>query len=434
MVNKYFDIVIIGSGISGLYSAYLISKYFPKLSFIVLEKYKKKWIGGRMGNEDFHGTCIVKGAGIGRKKKDKLLLYLLNELKIKSTEFQVSHHYSKNIIPLNIPNTISFLKEKYTSQKKPITFRQFAIHHLGYETYHQFVSTIGYSDYEEEDAYDTLYNYGMEDNYKNFTAFALNWSDLILSLANKIGMNNIHFSCNVTSIQKIKESPCEFMVNINDDKNTDKMNNYKNTDKVNDAKNYICNKIIIATNINTVQKLLIPYNKKLSILYNQIHGQPFLRVYGKFSRSSIPILKEYVNIFTIVSPPLQKIIPMDINKGIYMIAYSDNNSAILLNKYKENTEKNRDFFCFLIEKSLGIPLHSLKLITMKDYYWPIGTHYYEPLHGPFKDRSDFIEKAQHPDNGIIVVGEAISKNQGWTEGALDSVKQVLTKKWIGSCK
>jgi hypothetical protein len=421
MVNKYVDIIIIGSGISGLYSAYLISKYFPKLSFIVLEKYKKKWIGGRMGVEDFYGSCIVKGAGIGRKKKDKLLLHLLKELNIKYHEFQIIQQYSKNNPPLNIANTLSFLKEKYTFQKKPITFRQFAIHHLGYETYHQFVSTIGYSDYEEEDAYDTLYNYGMEDNYKNFTGFSLNWSELILSLANKIGMNNIHFSCNVTSIQKIKESQCEFIVNINND-------------KLNNEKNYICNKIIIATNINTIQKLLIPYNKNLNLLYNQIHGQPFLRVYGKFSTSSIPIMKEYANKFTIVTPPLQKIIPIDINKGIYMISYSDNNSAILLNKYKENTEKNRDFFCFLIEKSLGIPLHSLKLITMRDYYWPIGTHYYEPLHGPFKDRSDFIDKAQHPDNGIIVVGEALSKNQGWSEGALDSVRKVLTKKWIISCK
>jgi len=29
-----------------------------------------------------------------------------------------------------------------------------------------------------------------------------------------------------------------------------------------------------------------------------------------------------------------------------------------------------------------------------------------------------------------VVGEVVSRYQGWTEGALESVKSVLTTKWI----
>jgi hypothetical protein len=410
--NTFFNIIIIGSGISGLYSAYIIKKFYPNLSFIVLETNKKKWIGGRMGNELFYGTSIVKGAGIGRKNKDKLLNNLLKELNIKSTDFCLTHQYSPNITQINIPFIISFLKEKYNDQHFPITFREFAIKQLGFEKYQHFVSTIGYSDFENEDAYDTLYNYGLEDNYKNYTGISLNWNDLILSLVNKIGINNLRFSSNVTNIKKINQNPCEYSVNVNNDKN------------------YICNKIIISTTISSIQKLLLPFNNNLGIIYKQIHGQPFLRVYGKFSTNSIPILKKYINKLTIVNPPLQKIIPIDINKGIYMISYCDNNSAILLNKYTENTDKNREFFCFLIEKALKIPLHSLKLIAIRDYYWPIGTHYYEPLHGPFKDRVDFIKKAQHPDAGILVVGEVISKNQGWTEGALDSVNKVLTRKWI----
>jgi len=31
---------------------------------------------------------------------------------------------------------------------------------------------------------------------------------------------------------------------------------------------------------------------------------------------------------------------------------------------------------------------------------------------------------------MLVVGEMISMNQGWTQGALESVKMGLTKKWI----
>ena len=83
MSIKYYDIIIIGSGISGLYSAFNIQKFNPNTSFLVLEKYKKQWIGGRTSNEKFHEVSIVTGAGVGRKKKDKLLIKLMNDIGIQ---------------------------------------------------------------------------------------------------------------------------------------------------------------------------------------------------------------------------------------------------------------------------------------------------------------------------------------------------------------
>jgi hypothetical protein len=141
-------------------------------------------------------------------------------------------------------------------------------------------------------------------------------------------------------------------------------------------------------------------------------------------------MKQYVPTYTIVPGPLQKIIPIDANKGIYMIAYSDNANAGLLRDYLENNEKNRELFCELIEKSLGIPDGELMLTSIKDFYWPIGTHYYTPLKDKYENRQTFIYEAQHPEKDILVVGEVVSINQGWVEGALESVKAVLTKKWI----
>ena len=73
MSSRYYDIIIIGSGMSELYSAYNIKNTSPNTSFLILEKYKKNWIGGRTSNKQFYGTEIVTGAGIGRKSKDKLL-------------------------------------------------------------------------------------------------------------------------------------------------------------------------------------------------------------------------------------------------------------------------------------------------------------------------------------------------------------------------
>ena len=50
----------------------------------------------------------------------------------------------------------------------------------------------------------------------------------------------------------------------------------------------------------------------------------------------------------------------------------------------------------------------------------------------YKNREDFVYQAQHPEKGILVVGEVVSRYQGWTEGAVESVKAVLNNKWIKS--
>ena len=142
-------------------------------------------------------------------------------------------------------------------------------------------------------------------------------------------------------------------------------------------------------------------------------------------------MREYVKGFTFLPGPLQRIIPMNPDKGIYMIAYNDNKKSIALKKYLENNAENRNMYCRLLEKALDIPYNSLHLTAIKDFYWPIGTHYYKPLDmTEYKTREEFVEKAQHPERCMLVVGELISRNQGWTEGALQSVKAVLTKEWI----
>ena len=401
-----YDIIIIGSGVGGLYSAYNIKKMSPDTTFLILEKYKKQWIGGRTSNEMFYGTEIVTGAGIGRKK-DKLLHKLLDELDIKTDEFTMNPHYSKLITPLDIKKVMNYLRNEYTKYRgPPITFKTFAKNVLGDKEYKNFINTVGYTDFEKEDAHETLYSYGMEDN-AYLKAFYVPWQKMVLNLASKIGESHFKFSNNVSKITKLGDSQCRFVVSTEN------------------GVNYMCNKVIVATTITGIRTLL-PKS-----IYHDIEGQPFLRLYGKFSKQSIPIMKEYIEGYTCLPGPLQKIIPMNADKGIYMIAYSDNNNAIALKNNLENTEENRTLYCELLEKSIGIPSGSLHLLAIKDYYWPIGTHYYKPLNKRlYEDRDEFIDIAQHPENGILVVGEVVSKNQGWTEGALQSVKSVLTKKWI----
>ena len=405
-----YDIIIIGSGISGLYAAYNIHKMSPNKSFLILEKFKKQWIGGRTSNEMFYGTEIVTGAGIGRKKKDKLLHKLLDELGLKITEFTIKPYYSTMFHHLDVKKVMEHLRNEYKKYRgPPTTFKTFAIGILGEKTYNQFLLSVGYTDFEKEDACDTLYNYGMDDNYCCSTGFNVPWQKMVMKLAAEIGESHFNFSSNVSKITKTDDAPCEFIIDTEG------------------GKNYTCNKVIVATTITGIRKLLP------NPIYNDIEGQPFLRLYGKFSKNSIPIMKEYVKGYTLLPGPLQKNLPINPDAGIYMIAYNDNNNTLALKNNLENTKENKDMYCELVEKSLGIPANSLHLTAIKDFYWPVGTHYYRPLNTSlYKDRDEFIDIAQHPEKGILVIGEVVSHNQGWTEGALDSVRSVLTKKWINS--
>jgi hypothetical protein len=407
-MSKYYDIIIIGSGMSGLYSAYNIKNMSPNTSFLILEKYKKNWIGGRTSNDTFYGTEIVTGAGIGRKSKDKLLYNLVNKFGLKTYTYTVHPYYSNNIDPVDITEIMYYLRREYKNYKnKNETFKQFATNILGKELYNKFIHSAGYTDYENEDIYETLYHYGLEDNKCCWKAFYVPWKELVLILYEYIGQEHFKFSNKVISIQKIQEEPCRFLITTEN------------------GSNYSCNKVILGSTIDTIRKL-IP-----KAIYNDIEGQPFLRLYAKFTKQSIPYLKEYIKGFTFLSGPLQRIIPMDPDNGVYMIAYNDNNNTLALKDYLKNTEENRYFYERLIEKSLAIPNNSIHIIAIKDYYWPIGTHYYKPLNRQlYSSREEFIYKAQHPEKGLIVVGEAVSRNQGWTEGALESVKAVVNKKWV----
>ena len=146
MTTKYFDIIIIGAGLSGLYSAYNIKKMFPKINLLVLESNKREFIGGRIGNYKFYGQDIVIAAGVGREDTNELLIKLLKELDIKYTSFVVDMHYSKQIKNvINVKEYLIKLRTIYNKYKNPpsITFKKFFVEHNLYflstdHDYHKF--------------------------------------------------------------------------------------------------------------------------------------------------------------------------------------------------------------------------------------------------------------------------------------------------------
>jgi hypothetical protein len=419
-----YDIIIIGAGISGLYSAYKILKYNPEKKILILEKNSKKYIGGRAGNYDFYDTSVVIGAGIGRLKKDKLLKKLLINLDILIKTSKTSHDYSTLINPhCNVKDIYMKIKHEFLNNP-PVhqTFKKYALTIIDIATYENFITCAGLSDFEKEDIYDTIYHYNMDDNYANFEMFSVPWSYLVQKLVDKVGIKNIKNNAEVIKIEKIDQADNSknYIISIKNPKT-----NYKS--------NLSTKKIIIATTITSVLSLLP--NK----IYKNIHGQPFMRMYAKFSKSMTKLLNAYVDTTTMVEGPLQKVIPINLEKGVFMIAYSDNEHALYLEKLVRNPENSKnqkevsEKLCRLIETSLGIPKNTLEMIAYKPFFWNIGTHYYGVLDSKkYINREQYLEVAQKPSKNIRIVGEMISIDQGWTNGALDSVDKVITKKWVNS--
>ena len=389
--------VIIGGGIAGLYAAWRLESQ----KTLVLER--EDTLGGRAGTRSFAGTTILTGAGVGRKAKDKRLTALLRKLDIPYHTFEARQQYSPALSNGSSDSRIAaFVKRCFVELCREYrdnihsTFREFATVILGHDVYAKFVMASGYSDYEDADVEDVLYRYGFDDNFTAWTAMGISWKDLVQTLAKKLRENRvrIHTSTTVTRIERHDDGQITV---------------FSNRDPI------VCQRLILATTVDTVQHLLPHHN-----LYQHIHGQPFLRIYGQFAKSCRDLMREKVATTTIVPGPLHKLIPINVQKGVYMIAYTDNADALRVERALLKGD-----MCRMLERALDLPKGSLKLDKIEVIPWAIGTHYFGSS-GQFSSRRAFVKAAQRPYPNVFVVGEMVSLNhQGWVEGCLESVDSLI---------
>lgn len=417
--------VIIGGGIAGLYAAWRLCDnnnknhhYHQEQRILVLEK--NDVLGGRARTQSFVGTTIQTGAGVGRKDKDKRLTALLRALDVPFHTFEARQQYSPALSKAGTSDSriAAFVKRCFVELRRAFaeisstkihpTFREFATVILGPQVYHQFVTASGYSDYENADTEDVLYRYGFDDNFTAWTAMGISWKDLVHTLAQKLrdtGRVHILRSTTVTKIHRRHDDHGPIVV-------------FSNRDPI------ICKRLILATTVDTVQHLL----PEMHHLYQHIHGQPFLRIYGQFAPNCRNLIRENVARTTIVPGPLHKLIPINVQKGVYMIAYTDNDDALHVERtLSSNPGKETSILCRMLERALDFPPESLKLDKITLIPWVIGTHFYDKLSNDhFASRRAFVHAAQRPYHNVDVVGEMVSLNhQGWVEGCLESVDRVI---------
>lgn len=391
--GEVYDYIIVGAGIAGLYAYEKLKVGTNKT--LVLEASNR--VGGRMGQDMFYNTPVSIGAGIGRKSKDKLLQKLLKNHDINTSEFPVQKRWLTVLQEDESREIIAKLKHMYhPSQDAGSTFRDYAIRILGQSLYNKFMKHYEYTDMQYADAYESLFHYGLEDNNNGWTGISIPWNKLLEKMTPP--KSDIVLNHRVQKLQRLVDSV--WLIDGT----------------------YMCKNVIIATTVSTLRKLL-PMHRQI---YKQIESQPFMRIYGKFGKESSEIMaKATQQTSVIVNNQVKRIIPINPDSGIYMVVYSDNSNAEYMKTHVQgNDPKSRDWLCRKLEQALQLSLDTLKMTAIKKYYWHEGTHYYIPFGGS-ESYETWITKAKNPEPGIYVVGEMISRDQGWVEGALQSVDNVF---------
>jgi hypothetical protein len=334
----------------------------------------------------FAGKDVIAGAGIGRYKTDKLLYGLCEALGVTTHRYTSEVSYSPGIdIEFDVWDVVRYLRGRVNERTRyEMTFKEFAIQELGREKYNKFLLYVGETDFEEEDVIDVLYGYGFEFMTSGMEGFTIDWKGLLAAFRKELGRSTFRMN---TEVREIKRRGKYYVI---DDEKYDK--------------------VIIATAISSVKKLLGPRRE-----YDNIACQSFVRLYV---RLNIPL-----NIKTrlvITRQPFQKIISIDSEACIYMISYCDNKMA---DKWERtNREKYKD----IVQKGIRQLFEGQEVIVEdeKIIYWECGTHYFKPLLRGYRDRDEYLEKVQNPMENVYVVGEAFSHEQGWCEGALQSVHNI----------
>lgn len=394
-MNKVYDYIVIGSGISGLYCNYLLNNCKEKkYDGLLLEK--DSIFGGRAEEVLFHNTMIKLGAGI-MEATDSNILNLLKKLNIKTNKF-ISGIDSLLGYSFDMNNAIKKFKSMYKQHKNNnLTVNQFLIKYFDKEFIKKFLENCEYLDFLESDVeYFIKYYNIMDMMHTKREVYSIQWKELIDSMIMKNCINNYE-------VKKIDMYNDNYIINCFDSKQLQ-------------TKQYVTKKVIIATTLKPLDKLL---GKIIEFKYNDyIDSIPFVRIYtyhkDKYDKSK---LKHY----NLVKNQLQKIILY--NDNVLMASYSDNKKALYWRKILNLSKKEQ---IKLVEdklKELDININKVDDVLIK--YWDEGVHYFKPFGN--KSFSSILKKLSNPKKNIYVIGELISKKQGNVEGSIESVNRIIDK-------
>ena len=373
-VPVVYDHIVLGGGISGLYTAYRLKDY----NTLCLEA--NHVLGGRARQMEFHGAYLKLGAGI-EDTSCTHILRLFAELGITYKTYKSSINDTL-LPPFDINSAIQLVMETYRSYNGVIpdtTVDEFLHRHFSPDFVELYYLYADYTDFHEQDINTYIEFYPITDILRqSCTTYSPKWSDLIDALAPHV---NHLLNYRVTSVRRIGDY---FLIN----------------------NEIMTKKVINCLTVGACQKLY-DYD-----FLDVIASVPFCRIYT-YHKDKIELPDSMI----LTTNPMKKLTSYKDN--VLLCAYCDNADAI----YWAQTE---DIVGNLESQLTEVVGEHVTIDDMVASLWTEGVHYYKPITQDL-DRLTWIKRNMNPEPGIYFAGEMISTKQGWVEGAVRSVDMLFTE-------
>jgi protoporphyrinogen oxidase len=392
-----YDYIIVGAGLSGLYSAYKLLKENPDLKILILERNRD--VGGRVDTQD----GLEAGAGRFHENQPHIM-GLIRELglaqhmvPIETYEHFIANKTLHTMEPVDkiIDYVIKTSKKIDKNILKNMVFLDYVKQVLSIDDASFLLDFYGYSsELTNMNAYDTI----------NLMKNHLNHDTQFYTLQG--GLSQI-----VRELTKRIDAKIMVHRRVVDIHYNDKTEQFEITcDEI--KKKYKARKCICAVTKETLLK--IPIFKPIYKVLQLIETLPLCRIYAKFPITWFKGMPQVT-----INNNLRIMIPIDEPSGLIMMSYTDNKYARFWKRLLDkdgidalNREHQR-----LIKKTTGLDVPAPQ--DTKVYYWEHGVVYFKPGF----DSETMLKQIRHPIPNIplYVCGENYSEFNGqWMEGALDT--------------
>jgi monoamine oxidase len=435
--TNVYDLVIVGGGISGIYTLYKLSKTFSHLKILLLESGER--YGGRIYSykETVDGEEYIMDLGAGRLgHHHKLINNLINELGLKpkiidipntKTYIEVSEnnnardktHFKDSIMTKLTKFFLSPLVSKLgKAMLQKFYLSELIKKYVSLVFFQKVESVFEYSsDLNEFNAYDAIEYFKHDYNNKSkFFTLLGGLEQIIENMLDLIKKTKSYKSKNITLLNL---SSVENIITKNNNLFKIVINNYSKSKVYNVHSKYV----ICALPKQSLEKfdLFKPILRDL----NSINSINLLRIFEIYNKTNGEVWFKNIE-KTITNSEVQFVIPINPNNGLIMSSYSDCANARFWNLLR--AKKGIQF----VKNKLNIKLNQLFSIYnikvppskyIKMYFWDAGVACWKK-----NVDSDYLSsKLLNPLPNVFIVGENYSKYQAWCEGALMTSENCISK-------
>ena len=453
-----YDYVIVGAGISGLYTAYELCKKYPSAKICILEA--THYIGGRLHSIKYDGL-IMDGGGARFNTEQHRIISLIKEVGLWDKVIPISSETT--YIPFHdLPNTNAsvelkdkfptidhfivfmknYIKEKKIKRETLInsTILDFAVEHFSkeYPKIKQHLTNI-YPYYSELGVLNAVEGINLFSNeFSDKTKYYIlngGLEQLADTIYNKLLELKKTNKCN---IDIYKESP---VLEISEglclkNRQTGHVITIDKQDKDNNKIKCLANKLILTIPKNKLLQIKMTMHSvkndigkdRIGQLFKNIksvQNEPLYRIYARYPLDKKTHKVWFAGLGKIsTNLPIKYIIPVNYEKGVIMISYTDSKFAkYWFKQVSEGTFENTlNKQLKLLFPEIDIP----KAKWFKHCPWISGAGYWKKGYDRKNIMPQMTEALGHHKN-MYICGENYSSHQAWVEGALETSELVLDK-------